>query len=842
MPRTRPISVNLIVKNCAHDLATCLDTVRRFMLADDELVILDTGSTDGGKTVRIAKKFGARVIERPDLTVPGMVEIAERYLSRETVDQILGTAQLGNGFLSDFAAARQIVADASTHDLIFWVDSDDVIAEPEKLRALATDYFEDDTHTALFVPYLYAFDEDGACTTSLVRERICDRRYYQWRGVCHETLIPKTGLPGRIDCIRESGVAIEHRNHRPTVQSDIRNYAILRNALENARKSEDWIDPRWFFYLGNACRGMKNFDEATEWYTHVLRTSGSRDDRFTSCMNIATIFQIKGRPWRAIDWHHQAAKIDPRDPRAWFGIARCYFELKKYNECLLYTDFGLSFPRPDTVTAVDPNAFDFYPILFSVYSCMELGAWDQAITACDRLVELRPDYAAVHELRRACKARKNNAALEAVVRNALRLAHSTSGANAMISGIKPEIRRHLPVLQREEAGPPRENTVTYLCSATVEPWDGTSSTDGIGGSEKMVILLTRALAARGLNVEVYGKPKEENRFKTINGVTWKPREAFNHDQEFDTLVLWRNHGFLDTPIKANRIFVDLHDVQDPSYYTKARLARVDGYLFKSNFHAEPVRDLIPADKLIITRNALQAEVFAGEAPERDPHKIVFCSSADRGLLGTLKLWERIHAGNPRASLHVFYGFTPLYDSVAASREYQHFWDCGCDRSMQDYREECLTLADKLPRVHYHGRVSHDELTNHLRTAGIWLYPTGFPEISCMVAMEAQAAGALPVYFPTGALPETVFSGFACDSYDDAIAKIRHVWAKGPDLDSARVTASSEAIARYNLDDLADHWAALFSGNTSCTSEPSSPPAKTEPASTTPASELAGAAS
>lgn len=48
---------------------------------------------------------------------------------------------------------------------------------------------------------------------------------------------------------------------------------------------------------------------------------------------------------------------------------------------------------------------------------------------------------------------------------------------------------------------------------------------------------------------------------------------------------------------------------------------------------------------------------------------------------------------------------------------------------------------------------------HLMSAGLWLYPTHFTEISCITAMKAQAAGAVPVTMTVAALDETVQHGY-----------------------------------------------------------------------------------
>ena len=59
-----------------------------------------------------------------------------------------------------------------------------------------------------------------------------------------------------------------------------------------------------------------------------------------------------------------------------------------------------------------------------------------------------------------------------------------------------------------------------------------------------------------------------------------------------------------------------------------------------------------------------------------------------------------------------------------------------------------------PGVHYHGRAGQAEVARSYAQSQLWLYPTDFLEVSCITAMEAQAAGCKVVATRCGALPET----------------------------------------------------------------------------------------
>ena len=106
LPAPRPsymakVSLTMIVRNEEQNLPRCLESVRGLF---DEIVVVDTGSTD--RTKEIAAGFGARVFDF--------------------------------AWIDDFAAARNVALDHATGDYAFWLDADDVIEPPErdKLKSL----------------------------------------------------------------------------------------------------------------------------------------------------------------------------------------------------------------------------------------------------------------------------------------------------------------------------------------------------------------------------------------------------------------------------------------------------------------------------------------------------------------------------------------------------------------------------------------------------------------------------------------------------------------------------------------------------------------------------------
>jgi glycosyltransferase involved in cell wall biosynthesis len=70
----------------------------------------------------------------------------------------------------------------------------------------------------------------------------------------------------------------------------------------------------------------------------------------------------------------------------------------------------------------------------------------------------------------------------------------------------------------------------------------------------------------------------------------------------------------------------------------------------------------------------------------------------------------------------------------------------------------MEAAIRRANAQHLGRIGHLEVARQFLSAGIWAYPTASTETSCITAMKAQAAGAVPVVIPSGALDETVEFG------------------------------------------------------------------------------------
>lgn len=339
-------------------------------------------------------------------------------------------------------------------------------------------------------------------------------------------------------------------------------------------------------------------------------------------------------------------------------------------------------------------------------------------------------------------------------------------------GISPEHREHLRVLPRHELtdliyelnlgvirsnqrtedrlayvswdriGFPNGRDISIWCPFGYEPWSPESLDTGIGGSEEAVIHMARELTAAGNRVTVYGGAEG-----AWDGVLYHNYAHFDPWQPRDVVIVWRTPTPVDFDLAAKQVYVWMHDVPNPAEFTPERLARINKVWVLSEWHRACL-PAIPDDKIEVIRNGVTVPEQT-TSDERDPLKVVWASSPDRGLDKLMAVWSDVAAAVPGATLHCYYGFD-MYDRMGRP---------------PGFKQQVMGLVEQnKDTVTWHGRVGQQELWDAFATAGVWAYPTYFDEISCITAMRSQRAGAWPVVVPQAALAETVRWGDKVD-YD-----------------------------------------------------------------------------
>jgi glycosyltransferase involved in cell wall biosynthesis len=267
----------------------------------------------------------------------------------------------------------------------------------------------------------------------------------------------------------------------------------------------------------------------------------------------------------------------------------------------------------------------------------------------------------------------------------------------------------------------------------------------LGGSETAVYSMARELSLLGHRVWVIGNCDRPGNYE---GVEYVHKSAFKElalSTEFDVFIVSRFYNFFQVPFRSRLNILWNHDILDNKFALRRYLPRIHILFNLSRFHVEDYLEKVPElrSKIFQTRNGIDLGLIekARQGKKKIPGKMIYSSRPERGLKHLLRsIWPSIHSKFPEAHL-----FLCTYEVDAQLLP---------TKLQSDYQEIDQLIHDT-PGVIPLGTMAKEEYYGHLAESQLLLYPCDFPEISCIVAMEAQALGTPIVTTDDFALRETV---------------------------------------------------------------------------------------
>jgi glycosyltransferase involved in cell wall biosynthesis len=350
----------------------------------------------------------------------------------------------------------------------------------------------------------------------------------------------------------------------------------------------------------------------------------------------------------------------------------------------------------------------------------------------------------------------------------------------------------------------------FLSTPSFEAWDWTNpDLVGIGGSETSHIEMSNRLSEAGHNVYSYGPtPFEEPRVNP-HGVTW---ERCDHDPKLwdreGVWVIYRDPEMIDGVKPGNPIWLVCQDV-DYQHLTIERALRCDRIIALCSDHAAYLKNKYPqaADRMFISSNGIKPEVIESvlaDPPVRNPKRLIYASSPDRGLWYLVDVFNRAREIVNDLELHVYYGFDNIEKWLK---------DPDTDSGYFAIKRRELLAKLKAPGIFWHGRKPQPELAVEWAKSGIWCHPSLFTETSCITCMDAQALGAIPISSPVWAIGENVQHGVLVDGdpQESSLCRSRFVHevvklAQDPARQSEiRAEMMPWALDHFNWDRFVDQW-------------------------------------
>lgn len=258
----------MIVRDEADGIGHVVEQAREFA---DEVVVLDTGSTDD--TVSIAAAAGADVSEAP---WPG-----------------------------SFAKARNAAQDLTSGGWVMHLDGHDHL--PEQTVTGLRDELKpilDGLHADAVVMPMVIVSPEGEPLLSYPRERVT-RRHLRWQGDAHTILNPTKPVhrPYPVHTLQRMG-------NKPR-----RALGVLQAQYEAGDRK-----PRTVFYLARETFWSGRYADAVPLYDEWLAMLPVRWEAYSGLLDLAACHELCGRPAEAQETRWRAAALIPTRAEAWAAL------------------------------------------------------------------------------------------------------------------------------------------------------------------------------------------------------------------------------------------------------------------------------------------------------------------------------------------------------------------------------------------------------------------------------------------------------------------------------------------------------------------------------------------
>lgn len=324
------ISLCMIVKNEEGTLNRCLNSVNNFV---DEIIIVDTGSTDNTK--EIAKKFNAKIYDFK--------------------------------WCDDFAKARNYAFSKSTKDYILWLDADDYITKLNQEKFIDLKKSLSNVTDSVSMIYSLMRDEKGNTTNSLRRNRLVKRnKNFKWIGRIHEYL----EVGGNF---YHSDIEIWHDKHKSYTDRNLKIYQKMKqNNIE--------FSPRDQYYYANELFYNEFYTEASiEYIVFLEQGLGWVEDKKQATIKLVNCLEKINQSEKITDYILETFKWDKPHAELCCRLAECFMREQRFQETIFWYKIALSCVEDKNNMAISSNVYyTFIPAIQLCVCYSKLGDYQKA--------------------------------------------------------------------------------------------------------------------------------------------------------------------------------------------------------------------------------------------------------------------------------------------------------------------------------------------------------------------------------------------------------------------------------------------------------------------------------
>lgn len=585
-------------------------------------------TNDAAKTIKILEEYG-QYFDKWFITVADKDKIQFSKLGAWEKQHLLRRVDISKFSLSyfkwcdDFGKAREFNREQIDADYWFWMDDDDEIENPEKLRDIVK-YMQQQELDVIRFMYNYYQNGAGEGINDHWRERIIRTdSELKWADVpVHETVIAPYARSANL-----TDVTILHKKDLDGVKkSHERNVKLLDKHWETTQ------DPRSAYYLGMELMAQQKWEEAIEMFRFLIDKGGWDEEKYDAWCKIADCYIMSHNYTTALIATNMATLLDPAKPDAYWQKVLIYGHTEDYDKAVEWSKVAMSKKAPQSLRVTDPTLYKYRGIFMTAQCYLFSGkvkeAWElftHVKEVAPHFVEEQSDEIKWEELFE--KAYIDDKAIGYVKYLLAYTAGEGGKPQKLLDSLPYQILSDSRLnAERAKVFPPAKwpkNSIAIFCGPSHESWGPDTLDKGMGGSEEAIVYLSRELTKLGWQVTVFNDRDEEylDEFeykgratkynlegKITAEVIYKPWTMLNPNDEFDVFIASRAPENING-IKARKLMIDLHDVVPAErVYGVAKTNKEAVFMVKSNYH----RNLYPEledDRIIVIGNGIQGAHF-----------------------------------------------------------------------------------------------------------------------------------------------------------------------------------------------------------------------------------------
>lgn len=340
------ISLCMIVKNEEKVLERCLSSIMEVM---DEIIIVDTGSTD--QTKKIAGKYTSNIFDFQ--------------------------------WEDDFSKARNFAFSKATMDYQMWLDADDILPPEEAKKLLELKENLSPKTDVVTMKYHVSFDEFDQPLMTSTRERLVRREAgFVWNDPVHE-YIAMRGI------LLHSDIAIWHK--KEAHYSD-RNIKIYESRIERNEK----FSPRSTYYFARELMDHKRYDEAVTYFEKFLDEKGGWiEDNIAACLALGRCYsELQDQGKRLLSLFRSFSYDLPR-PDVCCEIAYYYKHSGDFRRGVYWFETALNAPKVDHSGFIYNDYLGYIPCIELCVCFAQMGDVENAMKYNEMAEKYKPDSEAV---------------------------------------------------------------------------------------------------------------------------------------------------------------------------------------------------------------------------------------------------------------------------------------------------------------------------------------------------------------------------------------------------------------------------------------------------------------